>query len=164
MSNSKFAVVKSRLEMELSNIDTLLDELRQRSLLEKSVSRKQALMDPFTLRAIGSILHDLYSCIESMFKIVARYIDESMPENSDWHIELLQQMVVPIHGVRPGFISKNTCDNVNEFRGFRHVFRHIYGFNLAAERIEQLLNILEDTIRYIKQDVAQFIQYMEEIL
>lgn len=125
MNNIKFPVIKSRMEMELSNIFKLQDELKTRGLLENTQIRKVNLSDEFILRAVGSILHDFYTSAENMFKIVARYIDESLPDNSEWHIELLQQMSIRISDVPPELISHQALDLLNEYRSFRHVFRNI---------------------------------------
>ena len=99
-----------------------------------------------------------------MFKIVAKNIDGSVPSGSEWHLELLEQMSVAIQGERPAFISVNTKLLLNEFRGFRHIFRNIYGFNLMPERIERLLEIFPETVDELKKDVEKFIAEMESII
>jgi len=162
--NMKFAIVKSRINMELNNIDKLHSELQARGLLEQLPSRVSSLSDQFQLRAVGSILHDFYTCAENIFKIIARYIDESTPDGSDWHLELLQQMSTDIANIRPYVISSQTLQYLNEYRGFRHIFRNIYGFNLIAERIERLLDLFDPTIKLLKQDIQSFIQKMDEAI
>ncbi len=162
--NMKFAIVKSRINMELNNIDKLHSELQARGLLEQLPSRVSSLSDQFQLRAVGSILHDFYTCAENIFKIIARYIDESTPDGSDWHLELLQQMSTDIANIRPYVISSLTLQYLNEYRGFRHIFRNIYGFNLIAERIERLLDLFDPTIKLLKQDIQSFIQKMDEAI
>ncbi|HHV97011.1 MAG TPA: hypothetical protein GXX37_11160 [Clostridiaceae bacterium] len=162
--NMKFAIVKSRINMELNNIDKLHSELQARGLLEQLPSRVSSLSDQFQLRAVGSILHDFYTCAENIFKIIARYIDESTPDGSDWHLELLQQMSTDIANIRPYVISSQTLQYLNEYKGFRHIFRNIYGFNLIAERIERLLDLFDPTIKLLKQDIQSFIQKMDEAI
>lgn len=162
MSHLQFPVLRARLEAELKNIMLLTEDLQVRGFLQDTPKRKEALQDTFALRAVGSVLHDLYTAIENMFKIVARYIDDSVPDQADWHLELLQQVAIPVTGIRPAFITAKTKDQVNELRGFRHIFRNIYGFNLASDRIEQLLNGTEEMTLSIKMDTKQFIQYFEQ--
>lgn len=164
MNNPKFLIVKSRLQMELANIDKLFDELVQHQLFTDSTTRKTKLSDQFALRAVGSILHDFYTSTENIFKVIARNIDEYMPDNPEWHFELIEQMLAALPGIRPSVISDETLKLLNEFRGFRHVFRNIYGFNLVAERIEHLLNILHGTIKALRTDIEKFLEEMEQAL
>jgi hypothetical protein len=159
-----FQVVRSRLETELSNIGTLQDELDVKKLLNSDVARKEKLSDHFITRAVGSVLHDFYTSVENMFKTIARYVDKSMPEGSEWHMDILQQMALDIDGIRGRVISIETRDLLNEFRGFRHVFRNIYGFNLVCERIERLLDIFPETVNMLKFDIKSFIEAMNEAL
>jgi hypothetical protein len=161
---TKFSIVKARLTAELDNIETLCKELKKRELFSNTADRKKRLADQFVLRAVGSILHDFYTSAENMFKTIARQIDNSIPEDSEWHIELLKQMAVDIDDIRPHVISIKTRDLLNEFRGFRHVFRNIYGFNLICERIEHLLDILPVLTEKLKQDMDNFIEEMDNVL
>jgi hypothetical protein len=142
----------------------LYSELQTRYLLEQTPSRVNSLSDQFQLRAIGSILQDFYTSVENIFKVVARYVDESTPDGHDWHLELLQQMSTDIISIRPAVISSQTLQYLNEYRGFRHIFRNIYGFNLIAERVERLLDLLEPTIKLLKQDIQSFMEKMDETL
>jgi hypothetical protein len=163
MNESNVIVVRSRLEAELKNIMRLYDSLERRNLLKPSNERSRKLSDDFTLRAVGSIFHDFYTSIENMFKIVGRYIDRSLPEGPDWHLELLEQMATPITKIRNAVISSYTRDLLNEFRAFRHVFRNVYGFNLIQERLERLLDIFPIAIDQLKNDVYAFIEDLDEI-
>lgn len=163
MKNSSIVVVISRLEAELKNIHRLYETLEQRNLLNNNKDLAIKLSDDFTLRAVGSIFHDFYTSVENMFKIVARYIDESIPEGAEWHLELLQQMATPIIKTRGPLISSQTKDLLNEFRGFRHVFRNVYGFNLIGKRLESLLTIFPSTVSNVEKDIKNFTKEMNNI-
>jgi hypothetical protein len=41
-------------------------------------------------------------------------------------------MAVEIELVRPAVISKETRNTLDEYRGFRHIVRNVYSFNLSA--------------------------------
>jgi len=43
-------------------------------------------------------------------------------------------MTLSIPEVRPPVLSKETAKMLDEFRSFRHVFRNVYGFNLASDK------------------------------
>lgn len=111
--NPRFAIVKSRILMELSNMDRLFMELHTRGFGNDVPQRKLLLSDPFMLRAV---------------------------------------------------IHQDTVALLNEFRGFRPIFRNIYGFNLVGERMERLLKILPGTLDMLKKDLSPFIVEMEEVL
>ena len=162
--NMKFDIIRSRIELEIKNLDKLYSELQTRHLLEQTPSRVNSLSDQFQLRAIGSVLQDFYTSVENIFKVIARYIDESIPDGRDWHLELLQQMSADIANIRPAVISPQTMQYLNEYRGFRHIFRNIYGFNLITERIERLLDLLGLTIQLLKQDIQSFISEMDQAI
>jgi hypothetical protein len=85
VSNSQFRVIESRIKQELSNIDRLVQQLAKRGFYSSPLNSKENFADEFILRAVGSIFHDFYSAVENIFKIIARYIDESIPEGSEWH-------------------------------------------------------------------------------
>ena len=148
----------------MQNIGRLRDELTSRGFLMSSVPVKYPLSDQFTIRAVGSILHDFYTCVENLFRIIARNMDESMPETPEWHNDLLQQMSLSIEDVRPPVISLPTLGYLNEFRGFRHIFRNTYGFNLVGKRMERLLRILPMTIDSLTMDIDLFVSEMDSAL
>ncbi len=86
----RFSIVKGRIQLEMQNIGRLRDELTARGYLIGSDPIKDKLSDQFALRAVGSILHDFYTCVENLFRMIARNMDESMPETPEWHNDLLQ--------------------------------------------------------------------------
>ncbi|AAM23973.1 MAG: hypothetical protein XD49_1370 [Caldanaerobacter subterraneus] len=163
MDVNKIKVISARLKIELDNIQKLYDILKDRGMFNSKTLKKK-LTDDFVLRAVGSIFHDFYTAVENMFRIIAKNIDGFIPSGAEWHLELLEQMCVPIEGTRPAFISAGTKLLLNEFRGFRHVFRNIYGFNLIPERIARLLEIFPETVNSLKRDVEKFVNEMESII
>lgn len=56
-----------------------------------------------------------------------------------WHKTLLQQMTKEVPEIRPAVISQRTCNQLDEFRGFRHVVRNVYTFKFTAEKLETLV-------------------------
>jgi len=70
-------------------------------------------------------------------------------------------MYIEIDGTRPAVISKKTFELLNEYRGFRHIFRNVYGFNLTSERMEYLLSIFPKTVDNIKSDTKNFVLEMD---
>ncbi len=166
MTRKQLAVIATRIYEELNNIKSLVGELSERGLTGSKKNIRSALPpgDTFHLRAVGSILHDFYVAAENIFKTVAREIDEFVPQDEKWHRNLLLQMTLDIPDVRPALITKETAGKLDEYRAFRHVFRNVYGFNLSAERIIELLNKFPHTAACLEKDVVVFIDTMKTVL
>jgi hypothetical protein len=162
----EYLLVKAKIKRELDNISILESELHRYGLFPKIISDsigKFSLDDPAACRIIGSILHDYYVAVENIFKSVARRIDGSLLDGEYWHKELLEQMTLDIPGIRPPVITSKTFVFLNELRGFRHVFRHVYGFSLAPERIIDLLRTLSEFSSLLKNDLETFMKKEEEM-
>ncbi|TDA69736.1 MAG: hypothetical protein D9V47_04475 [Clostridia bacterium] len=113
--------------------------------------------DTFTLRALASVLHDIYVAAENIFELVARDLDEQLPPGPSWHQELPRQMTLAIPEGRPPVLRKETAAELDEHRAFRHVFRNVYGFNLDTWRLEQLLRKLPRAYGDLQTDVQDFL-------
>jgi len=116
--------------------------------------------DPFELRALGSILHDVYNGAEGICHRVAREIDQQLPTGSTWHRDLLEQITVAIPQVRPPVIQPETVARLERYRGFRHVVRHIYGSSLDWVQLKPLLGDAITTIDAFATDIEQFIAFL----
>ena len=74
-----------------------------------------------------------------IFPIVAERIDQSAPSGARWRQELLLQMAVELPDVRPAVISAELVDELDRYRGFRHVVRNVYAHVLGARRVGELV-------------------------
>ena len=83
-------------------------------------------------------LHNLYSTYEVMFKLIARFFENQIEDISLYHSALISRMRIEIEGVRPSILSDKSYKMLDELRGFRHVFRHAYSYELDAERVIRL--------------------------
>jgi hypothetical protein len=166
MTRKQFAVVAMRIKEELENIKGLLKELSDKGLSGSKKNIRSSLLqgDTFLLRAVGSILHDFYVAVENIFETVAREIDESIPVDEKWHRKVLLQMTLDITDVRSSLITKGTAAKLDEFRAFRHVFRNVYGFNLSAERMVELLSKLPQTVDCLEREIYVFVEDMKQIV
>jgi len=50
-------------------------------------------------------LHAFYSGIERLFELIARDIDQCVPDGEMWHRDLIKQMTKEINGVRPAVVN-----------------------------------------------------------
>ena len=104
-------------------------------------------------RAAGSILHDFYCGVEKLFERIAFNLDGELPKGEDWHMELLLQMARSLEGIREPVISRELLSKLKEFLRFRHLFRHIYGFELKWSRFEKLALSLSSVLSELKDNL-----------
>jgi len=167
MIPEKYLLLEARISKEVANLERLERELARYNLFPKIQADSLggfSLTDEASLRIVGSILHDYYTAIEKIFRIVARDIDCSVPAGEQWHKELLDQMTLEVPGLRPALLDGKTAKNLDEFRAFRHVFRNIYGFSLDPDKIHQLLEGLPGLAGDFKKDIHLFILRMRHLL
>ena len=68
-----------------------------------------------------------------------------------------------IAGVRPAVLSSATRSELERYRGFCHVVRNVYTFNLDAEQIGLLVNHLPTTMAQVSQELLRFSDFLEQI-
>ncbi|HOX04634.1 MAG TPA: antitoxin [Candidatus Paceibacterota bacterium] len=90
------------------------------------------------LAAIAYLLHNIYSAIENSFDQISRTFENHIVDTQRWHRELLDKMFLNIAGVRPAVLPDNLRSPLNDLRGFRHLFRHSYDFELDSNRLRDL--------------------------
>jgi len=73
---------------------------------------------------------------------------------------LLRQMVAEVIGIRPAVINRQTRDCLDEYRGFRHMVRHVYSFKLRPSRIKELTDGLRACFDMVAQDIERFQQHL----
>jgi len=103
--------------------------------------------------ALALNLHSFYTGAERIFEAIAQQIDQYQPTGSQWHRQLLDQMVVTIPDIRPAVISGETHLLLDELRRFRHVVRSVYAYQLDPERVLDLA----------KRVFAEFSRFAQEI-
>lgn len=148
--------LNDQISIEVENLDRLMAEMKE--LLSKTNKEKNFM----EIRAAGSILHDFYSGIEKIFERVAVAIDKNLPKGEDWHTELLLQMAKPIKGARERIISEDLLNKLKEYLRFRHLFRHIYGFELKWNRIKPLCLDMEVVLNELTHEVNEFLNALNK--
>jgi uncharacterized protein YutE (UPF0331/DUF86 family) len=116
--------------------------------------------DSFELRALGSMLHDLYNGVEGMCNRIAKEIDRHVPTGGNRHRDLLDQMKVPLPGAGPAVFQTETAELLEQYRRFRHIVRHIYGFKLDWSQVQPLNGSAVRAIDLCTADIEQFIAFL----
>jgi hypothetical protein len=112
------------------------------SAIEKMAGRLQTIsqtMDPdsFTeLAAAAYLLHNIYNALENSFEQISRSFENHVKDLAQWHKELLGKMFLEIPGIRPAVLPRELIGTLNDLRGFRHVFRHSYDFEIDPKKLQ----------------------------
>jgi len=91
------------------------------------------------MAATAYVLHNLYNALENSFEQISRTFENHITIPDQWHRELLGKMFLEIPTVRPAVLPDNLRTVLNDLRGFRHLFRHAYDFELDAEKLRRLV-------------------------
>ncbi len=155
MSENRLQRLADDLAAELADYQQLKTEIAQAQV---RIGLHQP--DSFELRAIGSILHDVYSGAEGICQHIAKEIDRQLPVGATWHRDLIEQMAQSLVKTRPAVIQAETAASLEKYRAFRHVFRNIYGPKLDWVQMKPLLDNATMTIDTFAADVEQFIAFL----
>ena len=157
MIKQKLVVLRDEIEEELKHIYQLKNQIKE--VNKENFSNNS----PIKTRVYASILTDFYMAAERIFKLIAKEIDEDLPETENWHKKLLRQMSVEIPEIRPAVIDKNLYYLLEEYLKFRHLVRNIYGFQLQYKRFSHLITDIDTAIFEMVNQVNNFLNKMEEI-
>jgi hypothetical protein len=149
-----FLPLAGRIEQSVADLQTIV------SRAEVLVDKYRLSLDDGYLDGAALNLHALYSAIEKIFEDIARTVEVSVPSGPDWHRDLLIQMSAEIPGTRPPVISRETRLLLDEFRGFRHVVRNIYTFNLHPDRLVDLTGRASGCLLSVQEDLQKFIHFI----
>lgn len=156
MERLRYQVLRSELYAQLKEIERLFFEIDSR--------KKRAKRSKVFLESIGYQLHNLYCAFEDLFKIIAGYFENTIPDTSRYHKELLKRMAIAIEGVRPAVISEELFEKLDEIRAFRHFFRHAYLHGLRYEKLRPVLESAERVRILYKSELERFLKELERSL
>lgn len=155
MNHKRYLTLAGRIRQELSELERLVERVRL------GWQRVKKTGDDFYVDSVALNLHGIYSGLERIFEMIAVHVDQARPEGPNWHQELLRQMAAEIPLVRPPVISTETRDSLDAYRGFRHVVRNIYAFNLDLLRIEHLVDQLPVVFDRVRDELLNFTALIE---
>ena len=152
MSPEQAMVRRLRAEIE--------QELRRLARLREDAAGAPRTDDLYAIRARGSILHDVYSGIERIFGRIADELDGGPPRGDQWHQQLLNSMTLQVPGVRPAIIAPELGAQLRDFLGFRHRFRHLYGYEFYGERMAPLEERVPEVIDAFNVQIRVFLDWL----
>lgn len=149
MDEKEISLLKAELDYQMQAIENVISKIHER----KNTYAENV---KFT-ESLAYQLHNLYCAFEDLFKIIAKFFENSIDDTSRYHIELLKRMTLDIEGVRPPLISRELCSALDELRAFRHVFRHAYSYEIDTQKIGLLLEKFEYIAEKYQEDIRDFI-------
>lgn len=140
------------------NVQTVLNEVRVKS---GPVSDRDMML-------LAAFLHHFYTALESVMMRISSVFDGGIDKSGDYHRELLNSMTIEIEGVRPQVFSIEFVEELDDYRRFRHMFRHAYAGELRwkkmghlAENINTIYAILEASLLRFTIFIANLIKRLE---
>ena len=149
--SSRLIRLKATIEKELTDLNRL------------KLEKKDLGPGPIHPRTLGSMLHDFYTGSERIFQTIAEELDGGLPTGEEWHRALLDQMTLDLAGIRPPVLDDTLRERLDEYLRFRHVFRHIYGFQLQRERCEPLADQLGDVLDALSRQLNTFCTFLNTL-
>jgi hypothetical protein len=116
MDRERLTILRAEVEAQLREVDKIYERLEER---KRETGRS-------AIESISFQLHNLYCAFEDLFKIIAETFENHIQDKSQYHIELLKRMTMPIAGVRPAVFSPQGFALLDNLRSFRHFFMHDY--------------------------------------
>jgi len=145
-----------RIRDELAELDRLVERAQE------GWRRAQRSGDDFYLDSVALNLHGFYAGLERLFELIATIVDGTMPRGANWHQMLLQQMGAEIPLVRPAVISEGTRDALDEYRGFRHIVRHVYTFKFDPVKVQRLVEEAPAVFAQLRAELLAFADFLEQ--
>ena len=119
---------------------------------------------PETLESTAYQLHNLYSAVEDLLRLIAAYFENNISDSSRWHSLLLRRMTQPVADIRPTVLSPQTYQDLNDLRGFRHFFRHAYGVAIDEAQLQSNLAKSRRLKLSLAADLATFLETVQAAL
>ena len=157
--NARLALLRADVEDELaklSELERVFDGVAE--MLELPADE----VSSYDRGAIGYLLHNFYNGCEVIFRRVAAFFENDIGRAS-WHADLLRRMKLEVEGYRPALIDDELYRLLEDFRGFRHVFRNAYSFQLDWERERLVARRFTRASRLLQDQVRTFLRGLDQI-
>ena len=145
---------------DLSSIRKIAGDINQITLVLKNEKGQVRGAD---LMACAGYLHHYYTGVESILERISRSFDGGLVLGGDYHRELLRSMTLEIPDIRPSIISKELAEELDEYRRFRHMFRHAYGSEIRWPKMEPLANGIDSLTTTLTKKLSEFIGFVDKL-
>ena len=154
----KWEKLVQRISAERTKVNRCAEQIREdlRKIEEAPIEYRQSL-EAFVARH----LFDFYKGLENIFQRIAQEIDRTLPSGEEWHKDLIQQMAES-RTVRPSVLSQETSTELQNLRGFRHVFIYIYADELDYEQVLTNAERVGTVFPKVSAELDVFITWLEQ--
>ena len=140
---------------ELAKMQQLKSQIqRVQTELVKHPDQADLLHENFALK-----LHNFYTGCKRIFQLVATELNGGLPSGNDWHRRLLDRMKTERED-RPAVVSASMTSKLQDYLGFRHVVRSLYGYELDPDRIAKLVSNYPEAWLQFEQEIQIFITWL----
>jgi hypothetical protein len=73
-------------------------------------------------------------------------------------------MALEIPNVRPAVISEKTREQLDPYRGFRHVVRNVYTYHISPDKMKPLANGIRPVFKQVEKELAAFSRFNQMVL
>ena len=153
-------ILPSLIRREILELDRLVETCLRRYGRREELIRSGA--EDILADSLATCLHSFYTGLERVLEAIVREIDGARSRSREWHRELLQAVSVDHPGLRPRVLSEEAFKTLEEYRAFRHLFRHLYTHTIDPMRVFALMESLGKTWRLAKRDLENFLLHLEE--
>ena len=143
--------LRTKILFEISEIDSLLD--KSSLLMQKCKSQEP---DFIELSAVGSTMHSFYNGLENIFLLIQKHIDKTVSTSERWHSELLTSMFKENDNRKP-VLDEALKMPLADYMGFRHFFRHAYGYHIRWDLAKPLFENMSDLWNNTKRCILNFL-------
>lgn len=157
--NKFYEELVERIRGEASDLNRLVE----RSLLAWARAQRLPNEQEIYMDSVALNPHAFYSGLERLFELIARHVDQHLPEGEMWHRDLVQQMAQEMANVRPAVISREKASSLDELRRFRHLVRNVYTFNLVPDKMKTLISDLPGLWSQVQAELLAFADFLSEL-
>lgn len=142
----KYEQLKEDILFEQTQLEVVVQKMNE---IKKDVAE-------VNIAAVAVYLMNFYNGIENIMKRCAKEYYKKNLKGDDWHKQLLQQSCLEVNNKIPLF-NKEIVDGLYHYLSFRHFFIHGYVFKLKKEKMEPLLNDIDELWQKIKNQLSEFV-------
>jgi len=146
----------TRIRDELGELEVVLKRV------EDGWGKYTRSTDDHYLDGVALNLHGFYNGLERVFELIATSIDGVKPEGEFWHQALLQQMNEEKPSIRPAVLSDLSYQQLDEYRGFRHVVRNVYTYKFDPEKMKKLVDGVPGIYQQVDAELRAFANFLEQ--
>lgn len=146
------------LEIELSRLAKLKSQIQR---AKQNIEEAPNYASDF-YGSLALMFHNFYTGCERIFSLISVDLNGGVPKSADWHKRMLSRMSVERDG-RKAVVSSKTARSLEEFLGFRHVVRNIYGFELKTDRVDALVEQYPAAWAGFEKDISAFVDWLRKL-